>query len=1382
MKKLSILATSSKKKIGFTTRTNWFSALSQYTMKKIILLITLLGFFTEIQAIYFKHIGMQDGLSQLSVMSIYQDKLGRMWFGTEEGLSIYDGARTIAYKPSDTHNPTNSVIGNSIDFLTGDKNGNIFFNSDNALIKYDIRQQKFSCLRQKDVHALTSFDGIVVVGISDSIFTLDPKDDSLRFVFKLENQRQYATSLKVDAQKRFWIGTNTGLYCMDKERPLNCVIPNEDIYSLFEDSKGNLWISVRMNGLYKREPSGEYVRYRYDPANPNTISSNQVRGFAEDNYGNIWFGTFTGLNKYNPRNDCFEVYTHTPLPGSLTHSSVFPVYKDKQGSIWVGTYYGGVNYFNPETDLFSMYTSDATRPDCLSYPFVGHMVEDKDQNVWICTEGGGLNFFDRKKKKFTYLVSNENRNSIAHNNLKDIAYSPEHQKLYIGTHTGGLSIYNMQTHTFKNPYYEDPRYAVIAGDRIVRMKIWKNWLIFSSQRGLVKMDLETEKISPLFDKGKFYGNSCFLIDSKGYIWTAYGKGVIRVNMKDEKDQQYFECGKQGLGEFSITQIFEDKKGRIFLGTQGSGLFRYEEAENRFIGYTTDNSLLLSNYCYEIVQSTQGYLIVTSDKGLTFFDPDLKVFKVVELGTALPLAGINNGCGILVCRNGEICVGGIDGMATFFEQQLFNSGKEYHLYFSDLCINNEIVHPNDHTGALKVALPYTKKIDLKHNQNNLMLTFTSNNYINPLKKAAYEYRLEGFEEKWISGNDNNILYTNLNPGKYTLIVREKQYDPNVQPQTIRMEMVIHSPFYATPFFYFLYVIIGVGIIYSFFRFKQSQLLLQTSLELERKEKESIEELNQAKLQFFSNISHEFRTPLTLIISQIELLLQSSSLAPAIYNKLLKVYKNTNHMQNLISELLDFRKLEQGHVKLKVSEQNLVSFLKEIYLSFYEYAAMRSISYTFTTPQEEINCWFDPKQMQKVFYNLLSNAFKYTKPYATIELVIEEEETGIIVKVIDNGIGISKEDIDKIFDRFYQVESNTSNISPSPSTGIGLSLTKSIVALHHGTIHVESTPGYGSIFIVHLQKGDSHFTDEERTQSDVEEKILQTESTEVALASTEFQEEEESSELADEDSDIVIERSILIVEDNEELLGILESLFAPTYKVILAHNGKEGMEQARANVPDIILSDVMMPEMTGTEMCLRIKNDFDLCHIPVVLLTALTSVEQNLEGLQRGADDYISKPFNTKVLLARCNNLLRNRIILQKKFSQQENFDAQALANNPIDQKFLDTVNEIIVKNLDNIKFDMNHLARELGLSRSSLYAKFRGLTGLTPNDFVLNCKLKRAAYLLKKDASLQIADISDRFGFGSPRYFTKCFKALFDVTPAEYRKKDQPEEEEEEEED
>lgn len=1340
-------------------------------MKRLV--ITLVCLLTVLNAypIYFKHIGIQEGLSQLSVMSIYQDDLGRMWFGTREGISMYDGDQTVSFKPSDRNFPFHNFIANLNYPITGDRRGNVLFQSGTALIRYDIYKQQFHCVKEKGVSTLSLCRDEVWIAASDSLFRWDKDKKTLRPLFRLEQIKGVIQKVFTSSSEGYWIGTTSGLYFTNAEGKTSPIISDEDIYEIFEDSRDNLWIGTRQNGLFRRTPDGRIERWKHDPSNPNTLSSDQVRSFTEDNRGNIWIGTFLGLNKYNPRTGQFTFYTKDMLPGSLMHASVFSTYKDAQGSIWVGTYYGGVHYFNPETDIFTYYSEDESRDNCLSFSFVGNMVEDKDLNIWICTEGGGLNFFDRTTRKFTHFIStNDPRNSIAHNNLKSICYSPERNKLYIGTHTGGLSIYDLNTRRFRNLMYEQPSYFSKAGNVVNEVRIYKNkFLIMLTQKGLLKMDLDTEEISPLFsDLRQYLWASSFLIDTKGYIWLVNGSTAQKVNLENLKDHTLYPNKQSGLNHIDYSCIFEDRQGNMFFGTLGAGLFSLNQETGEYTGYTAEKDLLQSNYCYNISQSTQGYLIITGNKGVTFFNPYRNLVKAVELNTGLPISGINEGCGLLVCRNGEIFIGGTNGATSFFEQELFAAAKDYRLYFSGLAINNEPVTPESHPGVLSRAMPFTRQIELNHKQNNLIFTFTSNNYINTLKKTAYEYKLEGFDKKWIQTSNRSISYTNLSPGKYILTVREIQYDPNILPQTIQADIVIRSPFYATPFFYIVYVLIIILIIYSFIRFKQSQLLLETSLEIERKEKEKIEELNQAKLQFFSNISHEFRTPLTLIISQIELLLQNSSLAPSVYNKMLKIYKNTYQMRNLITELLDFRKLEQGHVTLKISRQNLTVFLKEIFLSFYEYAGNHGIRYSFSSSSEEMMCWFDAKQMQKVFYNLLSNAFKYSKAHGAIEVVADETDDELVIKVIDDGIGIEKEAIPKIFDRFYQAENSVSDVMKTPGTGIGLSLTKNIVELHHGSIQVESTPGYGSIFIVRLRKGHSHFAEGEciMVENPAEADIIKTDSLPDPVFMAQLQELESSlPEEQDEEK-----RRILIVEDNEELLQILSSLFSPLYNVTLARNGEEGLARALEERPDIVLSDVMMPVMSGTEMCMKIKDNFDVCHIPVVLLTALTSAEQNIEGLQRGADDYINKPFNAKILMARCNNLIRNRIILQKKFSRQEHFDTHSLASNPIDQRFLDTVNAIIDKNLDNMDFDMNLLARELGFSRSSLYAKFKALTGLTPNDFVLNCKLKRAAQMLRSNPELQIADISDKLGFGSPRYFSRCFKAQFNITPMEYRKK------------
>ncbi|MDR2915079.1 MAG: response regulator [Tannerella sp.] len=1363
-------------------------------MKRII--FTLFIVFSASQfahPIYFKQIGVKDGLAQTSVMSIYQDELGRMWFGTEEGLSVYDGKDLISFKHSeDSIISQNMPIGNSTFPIVGDKNGNIYFRSDTKLIHYDVREERFSCLKNENVSTVFCKDSLVLVASSDTIYRWDNKSRTFSLFAKTNIPGNNIQKIFFDSKNRLWAGNQYGLFLYADNNKLQHFINNVFIYEITEDSQSNLWIATRDEGMYKYSRDSILTIIRHEPDNPNSIPHNQIRSFTEDNYGNIWIGTFNGLCKYNAATDKYITYRKDDIPGALNHSSVFSTYKDKQGSIWVGTYYGGVHYFNPETDCFSYYSADIRRDDCLSYFFVGKMAEDKDGNLWICTEGGGLNFFDRKTKTFRHYTADQNKHSISHNNLKSITYSEKYNKLYIGTHTGGLSIYDISKGFFHNFRDEKPNYHKQIGDVIINTKLYKeDWLIIQSRNGLFRLNLYTEELSPLFSESNRVYGALFFIDSDDYLWLANSADITRINMNNDSESLVLNKKETGFGNFGVSCIFEDSKGRLFFGTSGSGIYQYDKDSSHFISYTAERNQLQSNYCYEIAESEQNELIVSGDKGLSFLNLDRNTLRIIDLN-ALLFSGINYGCGLLVCSNGEVFAGGIGGMTSFFDQEVFSINKDYNLYFSSLSVNDEKILPNDKTKILEQTLPYTRKITLTHKQNNLNIAFTSNNYINVYTKNQFEYKLEGFDEKWISGN--HIIYTNLEPGKYKLLVREKIPEYKTISKMIVMDISVRYAWYANPIAYTVYFIIAYLILLTFLRFKRVRQRLRTSLDTERKEKEQIAQLNHAKLQFFSNISHEFHTPLTLIIVQIERLLNSSSISPFVYNKLLKVNKQAVHLRNLISELLDFRKLEQGHIKLKVRELNIIPFLKEIYISFHELSSERNITYTFeTSGTEYICCWFDPKQLQKVFYNLISNAFKYTKPNGSIELSIQENDDAIIIKVIDSGIGISKNDIQKIFDRFYQADNSGYNLQNSPSTGIGLSVVKGILDLHHGSISVESKPSYGSIFITSMRKGNSHFSPSEIIEDETDGDILQKrgiepETTPIESIQKNKQDMPEegrnaafinipvnktdavSNQQTDETEADEEKHTVLLVEDNDELLQILEDILSPAYRVLLAHNGKDGLDMVRREKPDLIISDIMMPEMSGTELCVAVKNDFETCHIPVILLTALSSVEQSIYGLQHGADDYITKPFNEKTLTIRCNNLIRNRLIIQNKFSRNVDFDIQFISNNPIDQKFLDTINRIIENNFDNPVFNINALAGELNVSRSSLYSKFEALTGMTPNDYVLQRKLKKASDMLRNNPDSNISEISDILGFGSPRYFSRCFKNQFGISPAEYRKK------------
>ena len=550
--------------------------------------------------------------------------------------------------------------------------------------------------------------------------------------------------------------------------------------------------------------------------------------------------------------------------------------------------------------------------------------------------------------------------------------------------------------------------------------------------------------------------------------------------------------------------------------------------------------------------------------------------------------------------------------------------------------------------------------------------------------------------------------------------------------------------------------------AFVRFKTRQAALRSSLEFERKEKERIEELNQVKLRFFTNISHEFRTPLTLILGQIEVLMQMD-LGTTIYNRIQRIYKNAWHMRNLISELLDFRKQEQGYLKLRVEEQNLVTFTRQIYMCFYEYAQKKEITYRFDSVEETISVWFDPIQLQKVIFNLLSNAFKYTSNKGNITVEVRKVASQAVVSVCDTGIGIPVEHISKIFDRFYQTDNASSSSSFTLGTGIGLALAKGIMNMHHGKIEVESTVGEGTKFILSLPLGNRHFSDEEMAVTEGRESLIIPEASVSSygqLMAEEIKEPESQKNMDEEDKP-----TILLVDDNTELLSMLEDIFLPMYNVYTACNGREGLEMAQQIQPDLIVSDVIMPEMSGKDLCYKIKTNVELSHISVVLLTAQTSVEYVVEGLMFGADDYITKPFNIKVLVARCNNLIKNKKRLIAHYAGKiitESPVAEAI--NEKDKELLTKCVNIVRENFENPDFDVTALASELCMGRSKLYMQFKQMTGLTPNEFILKVKLDEAMSLLTEHPELNITEISVRLGFSSPRYFSKSFKAFFGIAP------------------
>ena len=533
----------------------------------------------------------------------------------------------------------------------------------------------------------------------------------------------------------------------------------------------------------------------------------------------------------------------------------------------------------------------------------------------------------------------------------------------------------------------------------------------------------------------------------------------------------------------------------------------------------------------------------------------------------------------------------------------------------------------------------------------------------------------------------------------------------------------------------------------------------------RKKKHIEEINQSKIRFFTNISHEFRTPLTLITSQVDMLLQQKKLLPEASNRIQSISRNAALMTRLINELLEFRKINDKKMPIKAGEYNIIQFVHEIYFSFEEYAKAKKIDFSFQAENDTILLWFDQNLMQKVFFNLISNAFKYTPKEGKIIVSISQDDEKVYVSIKDSGIGISSENKNKIFDQFYQISTLPESIGNVPGTGLGLALTKGILDAHHAEIILESEVNKGSNFNITLLKGSAHFTEEEKI---ITEDLDQISIRKIKDYLSEVSYNMEPASGNDGTGDSETKNSILIVENNEELLQVLYHVFEPVYHVFMARNGEEGLAKTIEKQPDIVLSDLMMPLMSGSEMCLKIKTNFTVCHIPVVLLTAQTAVESNIESLKLGADDYITKPFDIALLMARCNNLLNGRRILQERFAHSTDISPYTLASNEMDRNFLEKANRIIEENMANPYFGINEFSQEMNLGRTSLFNKIKGITGQTPNDFMITLKMKKATFLLTNNPELNISDITYRLGFNSPKYFSKCFKEQFGMTPSDYK--------------
>lgn len=1330
--------------------------------KTLILLLLFIGMLPA-KAEYFRNLSLQNGLSQPSVLSIAQDGLGRMWFGTQEGINMYDGEQITYAKGEITNADGESLwIGNYVPFIVPDSEGNIFFIADNNLFGFDIHTAAF---KQYTAHNATTALAVCQNELwythNDSLFSFDCRQHETRFRLKLPT---HAINTLTISNDNIYVGMMDGMCVIPRNtlQPSRLMLQGVDVYCIFESSDKEVWIGTRMQGLY-RYKDNVLQEVPYALTGNAGIRNLQIRAFVEDDEHNIWFGTFVGLQKFDVKKQTYTLIQIPQYVGGLNHPSIFSLYTDRQGTIWIGSYYGGVNYFTPDRSGFVHYDYQAGNLSNLYYSYIGEMTADKHGNLWVSTDGGGLGCIN-ENWELVHQFTAGGPNSIPHNNIKSICYDAEDDYLYIGTHLGGLSRYDLRQQRFYNYLEHSSGSSPAPRHFIYQVQMWKGKLYLSSREGIFMLDPQTNRFTFLFKLKAYCTN--FDIDDEGNFYANQASEVVIIPLSDISKRASISLKDLGC-KGSVSHI-QATVGGAYICTMGSGFLFYGRNTRHTTVYNKENSTLPSNYCYNVKQTANNKFILTGDRGIILFDPQTQAFIGLGQKEVYIKAPIIRDCGIYVSPANKIYIGDTKGVTLLSEEEFHASQVEISsLYFSALHVNNRLIRPTSQGKILTEALPFMEKIELDSEENNLLIKFAHSDYQNKHAQQGFEYKLDGLDKAWTFTPTPEARYTNLDPGKYTLYVR-MAHAAGQAP--IRLDIHIATPWYATWWAWMFYLITVVSGITYFAWNRWTKQALAQSLEKERFEKQHIEEMNHAKLVFFTNVSHEFRTPLTLIVSHVDTLLQNQLLPPQVYNKILKIKQSAQQMTNLVSELLDFRRFTQNRFILQIEKRDIGKFLKEIFLSFSDFAHRRNINYDFRCNPVEIVCWFDAKQLEKVFFNLLSNAFKYTPDGGNIGMTITTDNGNVKIQIYDTGSGISDSDSARIFDRFFQGENQKGN-EQSPGTGIGLALTKSIVEKHHGTISVESEVGKGSTFTVTLSLNMGVYQNDEHVQFvDTASDIITTEELmpgerivplpEISVPENSLIQEEEKEN----------ERTLLLVEDNKELLQILKQLFEPFYKVFLANNGKEGLALAYEHKPNLIISDIMMPEMTGIEMCLQIKNNVDLCHIPIILLTALNNTEQSIEGLNRGADDYISKPFNAQLLLARANNLVRNRLLIQHQLRKKPLSEIDLTSINPLDQEMLRKTSQIIEEHIDDPDFDIPELCKGIGIGRSLLYSKFKALTGMTPNNFVLNYRLRHAATLLRQYSDLPISEVSDRSGFSSPVYFSRCFKNQYGCTPQSYQKK------------
>lgn len=1367
---------------------------------KLLLLLSLPGYPQQLN-FRFTHLTTDHGLSQSNITSILQDRKGFLWFGTFNGLNRYNGYEFEIFNYA--HHDSASISHNYISSLIEDRHGDLWVGTGDGLNRFDDATNRFVCYKNRPddpgsiadnqiESLLEDSRGRLWIGTRDSgLDRFDPATQSFRHHVHDKDDPGSLSSNRIeklfeDSAGNLWIAHRDGsidifpgtagaaaAFSVQREK-----LTGFPITAIVETAGRHIWIGTQGDGLYRVQYENGRLRtvahYANTPERPSRISSNIVLCLMVENEQRLWIGTEDdGINILNIDSGRFDYVRHEPLnQSSLNHDSIWQIYRDRTGNIWIGTYAYGINLLSGNKSFIHHYYHQTGNEQSLSHNMVNAFWEEANGDIWIATDGGGINLFDRNRNTFTHY---NRQNTNIDTDVFVSLHKDRNGRLWAGSWTNGLYRFDPAARRFT-------RYTAAAhglgSNRILHIRedrVSGLWLA-TFYGGLTYFDPDRQTVTVYNTENSGLSDDytrVVLQDHAGNLWIGTDSGVDYFNPRSGRFTNFRHDvnDTSSLSKGFVHSIIQTGDSAVWIGTTG-GLNRFDPATGRFIHYSIETGLP-NNEIKCIIEDQEGSLWVSTNKGISRFNRAAGTFKNYDISDGLQGNEFNVRSGWKT-RAGEMIFGGNNGFNIFDPADLRRNDAVPPVLLTELKVFNQAVEIGGSDHLLDKHISETGAITLAHWQTVFSIGYVALNYVSP-EKNQYAYMLEGFESDWNEvGGERTATYTNLDPGDYVFRVKASNNDGLWNQNGAALSITVNPPFWKTWWAYLLMTLLALGAVYLVINYFVSRQRLENALKIEHLELEKMYELDRIKTQFFSNISHEFYAPLTLILGPLERLIASQQRNRKIQESLKLIQRSAKRLQRMTNQLKQFQQLESGDMQLRLARGDMMLFIRDIVQSFQDHAIDRRIDYRFQAAQARFTTWFDADKLDKIIYNLLSNAFKYTPDGGSITVDAAVVHAGqddgaaprddapgqyVEITVRDSGIGIPEDQLARIFDRHYRVA--RANDAQQRGSGIGLAFVLELVKLYQGDIAVESAEGKGTQFTVQIPV-DEQFLEERQLVS------------EFSIADSETYDSDEfagiedigsgnggAAELPQHDMPV-----ILIVEDDAETRRFIKDALQRKYRIFSAPNGAEGIRMATQLVPDLVISDVKMPEIGGIELCNRLKEDEKTSHIPVILLTAYTAREYKLEGLSRGADAYLLKPFSIDELEVQIVNLLQTRKKLKEKYCRQLLLEPARVEIEDMDEKFLQRVIAAIEQRISDRELNAESLSQEIGMSRMQLYRKLRGLTNLTVHEFIRTIRLKRAAQLLQ-GKRMTITEVAYEVGFNDLTYFARCFRKHFHKSPSEY---------------